>query len=109
MNKQLKISLIILGITSTLVLTECKTMASPLFEGKANMFSSHNLHKKLDNELINRCFATCELLAESSASEALGCIRECNDREREQRKDGKEGIKDVAGIIGTGLLILKAL
>ena len=66
---------------------------------RAHLLSSHLKHKKLDNELINRCFSTCEFLAETDPAQAVSCIRECNDREREQRGQGWEKFGSMASVL----------
>lgn len=80
---------------------------------RAHMYSSHNLHKKLDNEMINACYVTCQTIAaagaDNSAREAMSCVDTCRTQEREQRQDGKEGIQNVVNTLGTGALLLKLL
>ena len=73
-------------------------------ERRKLLFNAINKQKQIDSETINRCFNTCEILANIDSNNALSCVRECNDREREQRKDSWNS--GVNALNNTGLLIL---
>lgn len=68
-------------------------------------FMSHQ--KELDVQMQGQCYKTCEMIASNSAPDAVTCIRECNDQQREQRKDGATGLTNGMNALGTGLAIIR--
>ncbi len=77
---------------------------------RAHLFSKSNYNKMKDVEMQSVCYKTCEKLAEEQdASEALSCIRECNDQQREQRQNGFNASRGWLNTASTLGLLLKAL
>jgi hypothetical protein len=64
--------------------------------------------KRLDITMQTSCYTVCGQLANSGES-AVSCIRECNDQQREQRKEGWERGNSLINGLSPLLLILKAL
>jgi hypothetical protein len=76
---------------------------------RAHLFGFMSNQKKLDVESQTQCMLVCIILAETSPDQTNSCIRECNDKEREQRNDVGNSLLQGASILGAAVSLLKAL
>jgi hypothetical protein len=63
--------------------------------------------KRLDINMQTACYDVCKDLA--SGESTVSCIRECNDQQREQRKEGWERGNSLINGLSPLFLLLKAL
>lgn len=73
---------------------------------RAHQMGFMSNQKRLDVEMQNGCLTVCEKLQGESA---VSCVRECNDKEREQRKDGWSAGSNLINAGSSLFLLLKAL
>lgn len=74
---------------------------------RAHKWGLMGYQKQLDVQMQGKCYSTCELIAKTSANDAVTCIRECGDQQREQRKDAANGITNSINAAGLGLQVIK--
>ena len=75
---------------------------------RAHKWGFMSYQKELDVQSQGRCYSTCEKLAELSASEAVTCIRECNDQQREQRLNAGNSMTTGVNALGAGFAVLRS-
>ena len=68
---------------------------------RAHKWGFMGYQKSLDVQMQTALLTTCEKLAETDPAQAVACIREFGDQERERRKDAASGI--VSGINASSL------
>lgn len=87
------------------IVSECDSQRT---KRRAHALSSSNWNKTKDVEMINgNCLNVCNSIALTDASQAVSCVRECNDREREQRQQGWSAGQGLLGLLGIGAALLK--
>lgn len=80
---------------------------SNVIKKRAHKWGFMSYQKSKDVEMQTRCFDTCDILAKLDAAQAVSCVRECNDREREQRARGLEAGSGILNLLGLGAALLK--
>ncbi len=73
---------------------------------RAHQLGFMSNQKRLDVEMQSECLKVCQNLDGESA---VSCVRECNDKEREQRKDGWSSGSNLINAGSSLFLLLKAL
>ena len=73
---------------------------------RAHKWGFMGYQKSLDVQMQGKCYSTCELIAQTSPNDAVTCIRECGDQQREQRNDAANGITNGINASSLGLQVI---
>jgi hypothetical protein len=73
---------------------------------RAHKWGFMGYQKSLDVEMQTALLNTCEKLAQTDPAQAVACIREFGDQQREQRKDAANGITNGINASSLGLQVI---
>ncbi len=75
---------------------------------RAHQWGFMGYQKKLDVQMQTSLLTTCEKLVNVDPAQAVACIREYGDQQREQRKDVATGITSGINAFSLGLQVIKS-
>jgi hypothetical protein len=73
---------------------------------RAHRWGFMGYQKQLDVQMQTALLNTCEKLAQTDPAQAVACIREFGDQQREQRKDAANGITNGINASSLGLQVI---
>lgn len=74
---------------------------------RAHKWGFMSYQKSKDVEMQSKCYETCKILATTKPEMAVSCNNDCNNQQREQRKDGFTAGQGLINLLGIGAALLK--